>query len=306
MDVRDTATTAAYLAGWKVVGAMPSRVAELLFDAGADAISHSGRGMDTLRRNLTRVVGAENVTRALVRDSVRSYARYWREAFQLPRLAGDPALLARLDEAIAGRDHIDAALDRGRGVVLTLPHSGNWDMAGVWAAATYGGFTTVAERLRPEALFDAFVDYRTSLGFEVLPHAGGTTPPRERLEEVLRSNGVVCLMGERDLKGTGIQVNFFGERTTIPAGSVALAQRTGASLLVAHTWFTERTGSHRSPGWGMKVEPEVEVTEVGATAQRVTDLFAANIAAHPRDWHMLQPMWPADRPATPRRLTKGR
>ena len=283
---------AGYIAGWKAVRHLPPRVAAKLFNAGADFASDKGRGAEMLRRNLTRVVGAENVTRALVRDSMRSYARYWNEAFRVPAIAGDPALLSLLDAGVRGRDHLEETLARGKGLILTLPHSGNWDMAGMWLVSRYGGFATVAERLRPEALFDAFVDYRESMGFEVLAATGSSVPPYERLKEVLVSGGIVCLMGERDMTPRGVPVEFFGEETTLPAGPAKLALDTGAGLHVAHSWFA---GSATEPDWGHSVSPKIEVTNVEETVQRIADGFAANIAAHPEDWHALQPMWPADR-----------
>ena len=289
---KEELTAGAYLAGWKIVRHMPQKAASTLFNVGADLASDRGRGAEMLRRNLTRVVGAENVTRDLIRASMRSYARYWREAFRLPAIAGDPDLMARLDEGVSGREYVDATLARGKGLILTLPHSGNWDMAGMWLVNRYSGFATVAERLKPDVLFDAFVDYRETLGFEVLAATGEKTPPYQRLKEVLDGNGIVCLMGERDMTPRGVPVRFFGEETTFPAGPAKLAIETGAGLHVAHSWFT---GTDNEPGWGLTGSPEVEVTTVEDTTQRVADLFAANIAAHPEDWHALQPMWPKDR-----------
>lgn len=283
---------AGYIAGWKAVRHLPPRAAAKLFNAGADIASDKGRGAEMLRRNLTRVVGAENVTRVLVRDSMRSYARYWNEAFRLPAIAGNPELLERLDAGVRGRERLEATLSRGKGLILTLPHSGNWDMAGMWLVNRYGGFATVAERLRPEALFDAFVDYRESLGFEVLAASGSAVPPYERLKDVLSSGGIVCLMGERDMTPRGVPVTFFGEETTLPAGPAKLALDTGAGLHAAHSWFE---GTATQPDWGHSVSPEITVTDVPETTQRIADAFAANIAAHPEDWHALQPMWPVDR-----------
>lgn len=290
-SVRERLTAAGYIAGWKIVGALPAPLTAHAAEIAADQISADGAGMDMLRRNLARVVGPEHVTRQLVRDATRSYARYWLEAFRLPRLAGDPQLDASLSAGLVGREHLDRALSKGNGAVITLPHSGNWDMAGMWLVQNYGGFTTVAERLKPEALFDAFVQFRQSLGFEVVALTGGERPPYEQLKETLEAGGVVCLLGERDFSGHGVPVTFFGEETTFPAGPAKLAMDTGAALLVAHSWFC---GTRLRPEWGMSVSAPVEVATLEQTAQRVADVFAANIAAHPADWHMLQPLWPAD------------
>ena len=111
----------------------------------------------------------------------------------------------------------------GRGAVLALPHSGNWDMAGVWMAQNHGRFATVAERLKPESLYNRFLAYRESLGFEVVPCPGGERSPFDVLGDRLRDNGVVCLMADRDLTRTGVQVDFFGEPTRLPAGPAKLA-----------------------------------------------------------------------------------
>lgn len=295
---REQLTAAGYIAGWRIVGALPGGLTTRAAQWAADRASSDGAGMDMLRRNLARVVGSEHVTRELVRAATRSYARYWLEAFRLPRLAGDPELDAALTAGLQGREHLDSALGQGRGAVLTLPHSGNWDMAGMWLVRHYGTFATVAERLKPEVLFEAFVEFRESLGFEVVPLTGAGRPPYGRLREVVEAGGIVCLLGERDFARSGVPVRFCGEETTFPAGPAKLALDTGAPLLVAHSWFT---GTLRHPGWGMSVSAPVNVTTLEETTQRVADLFAANIAAHPADWHMLQPLWPSDAPKPSRR-----
>lgn len=172
---------------------------------------------------------------------------------------------------------------------MALPHSGNWDMAGVWLAQTYGTFSTVAERLKPESLYQRFIDYRESLGFEVLPLSGGQRPPFEVLCERLRDNRAVCLMAERDLSRTGVEVDFFGEATRMPAGPAKLAIATGAQLLPVHCWFEDN-------GWGVSIHPALDCTggEVRVITQALADQFAKNIATHPADWHMMQPQWLAD------------
>ena len=278
-----------YAAGWRLVRAMPEFAARNAFQAGALYAARGG-GPDQLRKNLARVVGVApaDVPEDLIRASLASYARYWREAFRLPSM--DHQVLARkLDEAAVGGEHVAAALDAGRGAILALPHSGNWDMAGVWLTNTHGRFATVAERLKPESLYKRFLDYRESLGFEVLPLTGGARPPFEVLAERLRGNGLVCLMSDRDLTKSGVAVDLFGEPTRLPAGPAKLAMATGAALLPVHSYY----------------EPDVVVTDIGApldtssgdvtaVTQALADHFGANIAAHPADWHMLQPQWIAD------------
>ncbi|APT93688.1 lipid A biosynthesis lauroyl acyltransferase [Corynebacterium phocae] len=269
---------------------LPERLATRLFDVIADIASDHGRGLDQLRRNLSRVVGPENVSRELVRGSMRSYMRYWKEAFRLPTMSADPALFARLMDGVEGEEYFNASTARGKGVILALTHSGNWDMAGTFLVNHWGPFTTVAERLRPEALFDAFVDYRHSLGFNVIPHVSkesGATAPFAVLKQTLEDGGVVCLLAERDLSRTGITVDFFGEEANMAAGPAVLARETGAALHVVHSWFTE-------DGWGLSCSPPLEVEDPQTTTQAMADIFARNIAQHPQDWHMLQPVWNSD------------
>lgn len=279
--------TIGYIAAWRALGLVPSPVARWAFEWVAGRMVRREAATAQLRKNLARVVGQEP-SEALVTAALKSYARYWAEAFRLPAMP-IAQLHAKLEGSVAGVEHLDASLSAGKGVVLTLPHSGNWDMAGVWLVGHAGQFTTVAERLRPEVLYDAFVEFREGLGFEVLAHNGGEHT-RSRLGEVLRGGGIVCLLGERDLKGRGVPVTFFGEETTFPIGPAKLAQTTGAALHTVDSFFT-------NDGWGFSVSPRIEVGDVVAATQQVAYNFEESISRHPQDWHMLQPVWLRDRRA---------
>ncbi len=291
-----------YAAGWRLVRLLPEKWAVGLFDLAADrAARRAGGGVRQLRANLRRVVprAGEAELDELVRMSLRSYARYWREAFRLPSL-DLKAAYATCDRMVSGAENLDAALAAGNGAVLALPHCGNWDMAGVWLVGHSGTFTTVAERLKPESLYRRFIEFRESLGFEVLPLTGGERNPAVVLGERLRANGVVCLLADRDLTAGGVPVTFFGEPTMMPAGPAHLAATTGAALLPAGLWFTE-------DGWVVRIHPPIRVsgtTGVGAATQSLADVFAADIAAHPTDWHMMQQLWLADLPESRRKALR--
>lgn len=292
MSVRGWLQDTGYAAGWRLVRTVPEGVAQAGFRRGADlAARRGGPGVRQLRRNLRRVVpdATEAALDDLVRRSLRSYARYWCEAFRLPSM-DHRHVQETLGEHIEGLDHLDKALAEGSGAILALPHSGNWDIAGVFLVGHSGRFTTVAERLRPESLYRRFVAYRESLGFEILPLSGGSQPPFEVLTSRLRDNRVVCLVADRDLTPAGVHVTFFGEQAKMPAGPARLARNTGAALLPVGCWFTDG-------GWGFRVHPPVSITDVSGTTQVMADAFAADIAEHPEDWHMLQRLWPADRRA---------
>ena len=278
-----------YAAGWRVVRAMPELFARNAFDAGAIYASRNG-GPEQLRKNLARVLGVEpaRVPGGLIRASLASYARYWREAFRLPSMDKEK-LRPKLEPCLLGREHIETALAAGRGVIMPLPHSGNWDMAGVWMVQHYGTFTTVAERLKPESLYKRFMDYRESLGFEMLPLTGGERPPYEVLRERLQDNKIICLMADRDLTRSGVEVDFFGEATRMPAGSAKLAIETGAMVLATHCYNTR-------DAWVFDVAAPLDTSsgDVTVITQAMADRFARGIAAHPEDWHMMQPQWLAD------------
>ncbi|WP_068053073.1 phosphatidylinositol mannoside acyltransferase [Nocardia xishanensis] len=288
MNPKDRAWDLGYAAGWRLVRALPQRWATRLFDSAADRAARNG-GPEQLRRNLARVLGTTpgDVPDDLVHASLRSYARYWREAFRLPSM--NPMRLAETIESSAtGLEHIHEAVERGRGAVLALPHSGNWDLAGVWVVQRVGSPTVVAERLRPDSLFRRFVRFRERLGFEIIPLTGTATPPLELLTARLRQGRIVGLLGERDLSGTGVPVTFFGEPARMPAGPARLSIDTGAPLLPVHCWFTPG-------GWGFRVDAPIDTARgVEHTTQAMADRFAAGIAEHPADWHMMQPVWTAD------------
>ncbi|MCP2159129.1 phosphatidylinositol mannoside acyltransferase [Williamsia serinedens] len=289
MSLAERAADLGYGAGWSVVRRLPEPWVRAVFDAAGGRAGAKG-GPEQLRRNLSRVLGvdAAEVPDDLMRAATRSYTRYWREAFRLPSMDFAQAA-SRVHVAPQDLANFEEAYARGKGVVFALPHSGNWDMAGVWLVNRIGGFSTVAERLKPESLFERFVAYRESLGFEIFPLSGGEQPPFGQLAERLRAGRVVCLLAERDLAEHGVPVTFFGEPTRMPAGPAKLAIETGAALLPVHHWFTDTHGSQIS------CDPPVDVSGgLQAATQAMADVFARNIAAHPQDWHMLQPLWEAD------------
>jgi phosphatidylinositol dimannoside acyltransferase len=186
-----------------------------------------------------------------------------------------------------------ANLKAGRGVVLALPHMGNFEQAGGWVvAAGAGTFTTVAERLRPESVYEAFVRFREGLGMEVLPLTGSQSPFGV-LAQRLRAGGLVCLVSDRDLKETGVEVEMFGAKARI-AATAALAVHTGAALMPVATWF-------EGDDWGAHIYEEIPVPESGSRADKVAAMsqqlarvFEAGIAEHPQDWHMLQRVFTED------------
>ncbi|MFP1628248.1 phosphatidylinositol mannoside acyltransferase [Streptomyces sp. 5K101] len=292
--MRDRLTDALYGLGWGAVKKLPEPVAAGLGRTIADAAwRRRGKGVLRLESNLARVVpdaGPERLAE-LSKAGMRSYMRYWMESFRLPAWNQERA---RLSFDPKDAHHLTDGLASGRGVVLALPHLANWDVAGIWVTRALGiTFTTVAERLKPESLYDRFVAYRESLGMEVLPHTGGSA--FGTLARRLRDGGLVCLVADRDLSASGVEVTFFGETARMPAGPALLAQQTGALLLPVTLWYDE------TPVMKGRVHAPVEVPESGTRAEKTSamtqalaDVFAEGIAQHPEDWHMLQRLWLSD------------
>ncbi len=218
-----------------------------------------------------------------------SYARYWMESFRLSQTDR-----AALESAMSweGVGHVEEALAKGRGVIMTLPHLGGWDFGGAWFASAGYPATVVVESLEPPELFEWFAELRRHVGLTVVPHgpkAGAA------VLSALKRNELVGLVCDRDLARTGVEVEFFGERTTLPAGPATLALRTGAALLPTAVYF-EGSG-HRGV-----VRPPIPVERSGdglrADVARITQLVALELEAlirrAPEQWHLLQPNWPSD------------
>ncbi|WP_329370342.1 phosphatidylinositol mannoside acyltransferase [Streptomyces sp. NBC_01483] len=284
----------AYAFGWSTVKKLPEPVAVRLGRTVADiAWKRRGKGVQRLESNYARVLPDATPQRLaeLSRAGMRSYLRYWMESFRLPAWSEERV---RTGFDVKDVHHLTDGLASDKGVILALPHMGNWDLAGAWVTTKLQTpFTTVAERLKPESLYDRFVAYREGLGMEVLPHSGGTA--FGTLARRLRDGGLICLVAERDLSASGVEVEFFGETTRMPAGPALLAQQTGAVLLPVTLWYDD------SPVMQGRVHSPVEVPETGNRAEKTSvmtqalaDAFATGIAEHPEDWHMLQRLWLKD------------
>lgn len=304
--LKDRLTDAGFGLGWVVVRRMPESWAHAAFRSIADlAWQRQGPRVRVLEGNLRRVIGSQapcGQLRGLSRQVLRSYARYWLEAFRLPVIPPD-RLLAEMD-VTGDIETAFAHLKAGRGVILALPHMGNYDLAGAWLAAKgVGTVTTVAERLKPESVYDRFVAFRQQLGMEVLPASGGTSSAFGILADRLRAGRMIGLVCDRDVTGKGMEVQFFGEKARMMGGAAALAVQTGAALMPVILWFEGKQ-------WAAHVHEEIPVPaegdgpqKVAAMTQEVTRLFEAGIRAHPQNWHMLQRVFTAD--LDPERLRRA-
>ena len=293
-QIADQLTSWGFGAGWSVVRRMPDPVAYATFERLADtAWARRGPSVRRLESNLRRVVGpepSEDELRVLSRAGMRSYLRYWCDAFRLPGWSRE-----RIVDSIGIIDdhYLADGLATGRGVVVALPHMGNWDHAGAWATLAHSPVVTVAERLKPEDLYEKFLAFRRGLGMDVIPLTGGE-PPFPYLADKLKGGALVALLGDRDLGRSGVPVQFFGAKAKMPAGPAALAVDTGAVLITAQLYLED------GRNW-VRFQSPVDVPQEGErsrrifrTTQLVADKFEEGIGARPADWHMMQRLWVDD------------
>ncbi len=321
--ISDRARLLAADAAVSLARALPERVAYGAFRAAGDAMwRRRGASVRRLEANLARALGPgpvdETRLRGVSRAAVRSYLRYWCDVVRLPDWSADD-IVARV--RLVDEPRLRAPIEQGRGAVAALPHMGNWDHAGAWACLALSPLMTVAERLRPEELYEKFLAFRRGLGMTVLPLTGGDGDTLSTLGAHLRAGGLVALPADRDLSRRGVPVTMFGETTRMPAGPALLALRTGSPLIPATLWYEGREPDHR-----LVIRFHEEITPpqlagdtgdgtgggtigdaVGIMTQRLADAFAEGIAAHPADWHMMQRYFVADlRPDDPRRMAAVR
>ena len=286
MKVEDLSAVA-YFAGWRIVRWLPEKSAYRLFSFVADrASAKNGKSFSRLESNLRRVVPelSTNELRTLAKAGMRSYLRYWCDTFRSPDWSS-----ARIQSTVTINDAelLLEPVRSKRGVVVALPHAGNWDHAGSYFCSLGIPLVTVVERLKPEKLFQKFLEYRQSIGMEALPLDGrvmGTLASR------LREGKLVALVADRDLSRSGIDVKFFDGIARMPAGPALLALRTGADLITAFVSYTA-SGIHIEFRKVEIASGETESEQVAKTVQLCADNFASGITQHPADWHMLQRIW---------------
>lgn len=302
MKIQDEASYWAYATGWRIVRALPERAAYGLFAQVGDQLwRRQGKGVQQLEKNLRRVLPDANEAeiREVSRAGMESYMRYWCDAFRMP--SWSPEEIDHRHRAI--NDHFLAdALDRGKGVVFAVPHAGNYDLTGAWASIHFAQVISVAERLKPERLYEEFLDYRRDMGMNILPLSGADNL-FDQLVELVRGNGLLALLADRDLSRHGVEVEFFGETAKMPIGPAAISMVTGAPLLACALYYG-------GPRAHVHVFPEVEkpvgdweggdrsaedfVEAAYAFCQSIANRLQEGIAAHPEHWHMLQPVFTAD------------
>lgn len=243
-------------------------------------------------RHQRRVQGSGIDARRAARRAFGFYGRYWAETFWV-RPRRRRGILARTH--ITGMEHLHEALQSGRGVILALPHVGNWEAAGLRGTAEGARVLAVAEELGNERIVQWFIKQRNMMEIDIVIARKDSRVTR-RLLSRLKEGGVIALLCDRDIKGGGVEVEFFGEVTTLPPGPATLAERTGAVLLPIGTYF--------GPGsrYDFEVRPPLEIggggdadQRIKATTQALANVLEEIIRKAPEQWHLVGPNWPSDR-----------
>ena len=285
-----------YVAFSVVARWMPERIAYGLANTiGTLQARRARKRTSQVERNLARVTGlplGSDELYAVVAEAHRSYARYWLETFRAVR-ADARFFLERV--RAEGTEHVQKQLDAGSGSVVLIGHLGTWDAAGAWAGAVGWKVVTVAETLRPRRLFGFFVAHRQRLGLTIHAAEKGVTA---KLVDAVEAGAVVPILGDRDLKGTGVEVSFFGETATFPRGPAALALRTGVPIVFAGIRGERRDGRW---GWALEISPPMELPPaddpdaVDRLTRDAVQVLEDFVARYPAEWHVFQPFWVVDR-----------
>jgi KDO2-lipid IV(A) lauroyltransferase len=277
----------AYLLGWKIIGVLPEKMAYRLFSKlAASMYRRNGKSVRRLRTNYSivkRELSSEELEK-LVIAGLESYMRYWCDTFRIHRWSS-----SRIASTVTTSrdDLLRSPMHEGRGVVIALPHSGNWDHAGAYFCNEGFPLVTVAEVLKPEKLFKKFLTYREEMGFEVL---GLDSRAFLTLVKRARERRLIALVADRDLSASGIEVDFFGRTAKMPAGPAVLAIKEGLPLVAAHVSYTV-SGIHIDFQSIEVSSLENDSERVAETVQNLATAFEKGISGRPEDWHMLQRIW---------------
>jgi len=286
--LKDFISAQLYLIGWKIVQVLPEKIVYRLFEKlGKIFYNRNGKAVQRLRSNLQVVMPSANSNNLeeIVIQGISSYLRYWCDTFRFPGWSHDKI---RKTVNVSNENLLKDPIAAGTGVIVALPHSGNWDHAGAYFCAQGIPLVTVAERLKPEKLFQKFLTYRQALGMEVLALDSNTLTT---LSTRLNEGKLIALVADRDFSKNGVEVDFFGKKAKMPIGPALLSLRTGAPLITAQVSYSIK---------GIQIDFLGPLTSriQGSLEDRAKDLvqqcadnFEMGISKKPQDWHMLQRIW---------------
>jgi len=277
-----------YLSIWKIIGFLPEKLAYKIANLVSDfTYLRNGRKVQRLRGNYKRVLPdlSKSELSKLTKAGMRSYLRYWFDTFRLNKWSKERIISTT---EVIRENLLRDPISTKQGCIIALPHAGNWDHAAAYFCSTGINLTAVVEKLKPEAIFKKFLDYRQSIGIEPISHKEKTIP---LLTQRLNEGKLIALVADRDMSRNGIEVDFLGAVAKMPAGPAILAITTGAPLITAYIRYTDK-------GIKLIFDKTVEIPDSGnedekvrVVTQSMADNFAKHIKESPVDWHMLQRIW---------------
>ena len=277
-----------YLYTWKIIGFLPEKLAYKIANLVSDfTYLRNGRKVQRLRGNYKRVLPdlSKSELSKLTKAGMRSYLRYWFDTFRLNKWSKERIISTT---EVIRENLVRDPISTKQGCIIALPHAGNWDHAAAYFCSTGINLTAVVEKLKPEAIFKKFLDYRQSIGIEPISHKEKTIP---LLTQRLNEGKLIALVADRDMSRNGIEVDFLGAVAKMPAGPAILAITTGAPLITAYIRYTDK-------GIKLIFDKTVEIPDSGSEDEKVrvvtqsmADNFAKHIKESPVDWHMLQRIW---------------
>ena len=283
--ITDWLTYLLYSALWRVVRWLPSNLAYKIFESiSRNAYRRDGKRVRRLRENYRRVrpQATPDQLELMVKKGLSNAMRYWCDTFRISDWSRDDAI-ASVNST--NQEILHAGMARGKGVIVAVPHAGNWDHAGYYYCSIGYPVHTVAEHLKPDRLFQKFLSHRQRMGMTVLDLDSQTIP---ELVKFLQDGQLVALVADRDLSRSGIEVDFFGGRAKMPVGPALLAYKTGADLITAYVGYRDG-GIHIS--WRGPIEVDRtrdQSVELPRVTQEIAKIFQSEIDSDPTSWHMQQ------------------
>lgn len=292
------------LIGWRVAPKLPRALVRGLarLAAWVTWLIRPG-GVKQLEANLARVaVSSRWQLRLLSLRALESYLRYWAEVLTLASCT-QSQIDARV--RVEGPNRAMEAISAEGAAVLALGHLGNYDLGGAWASRHLAPLVTVAERLQPTQLFDEFRTFREHLGMKIYAHKGEDAF-RNLVRHAQGGDACIALLGDRDLSGSGIEVQMFGQTVPVAAGPATISAATGVPVIPTTIHYERLHGQRRRQArwpWGivitfgspLRVDRSAPRTgELTRVSQEWINTVAAGIQAHPQDWHMMQKLFVAD------------
>ncbi|MDD5748371.1 MAG: phosphatidylinositol mannoside acyltransferase [Actinomycetota bacterium] len=284
----------AFLLAEKLIDILPESVSRVIARFVAVTYYYAfSRKRVLVMKNMRRALGSgftEREVRKTARRAALFYADYWIDFYRVGKMNKE-RVLERFE--LKNEEILEEVASRGNGILIVLPHYGSWEAGAVYLT-TLGNFAAVAEVIKPMELFELFVKQREKFGIRIYPY-DHNAETREKIVEALKDGQILALLCDRDLKGTGVEVEFFGEKTTLPPGPAVFSMKSGAPIFCVNV-------RNKKDGWVGRITEPIYANpdaprekETKRIMQMVAERLEELIQEDPAQWHMFMSAWPSDR-----------